>query len=240
MGALSSVDKKRLKVEHPLPPYPKCLTEDETIDAALAGRSLSRFGDGELRLCFDGTAVSQVNHPGLSKDLCALLRGPTTSLVCLPHIHYGPRVESWKKYAGKRFAHMMQQEVYGSAFISRPDNQPGIDRPEYWTKVRALWKDRNVVLVVGADYGSLTEDMLRDARDLLCVYGPRRDAYTDIDKLEVAIHRCLHEFAQSKDRPIVLLCLGATATVLAERLARKDVWAVDVGHVGKFMPKEFR
>jgi hypothetical protein len=30
--------------------YPRVLSEDETLDAALAGRSLARYGDGELRI----------------------------------------------------------------------------------------------------------------------------------------------------------------------------------------------
>lgn len=227
------MDKKNLKVEIPMPPYPAVLTEDETVDALLAGRSCARFGDGELRLSFDGTASAQVNDRYLSEELQHLLKGPTKALVCLPHYNYGPKVENWKKYATSRFVSLMKQAQYGSAFISRPDSQPGINRPDYWAKVRSLWANRDCTLVVGTDGGSLSEKMLRDAISVKVVVGPRRDAYTDIKALEEAIG------VPPADHPIIL-CLGPTATVLAERLAQKGCWALDLGHMGKLMPEQYR
>lgn len=212
---------------------PTILSEDSTLNLALKGHSLSRFGDGELRLALGGRAISQDPDKNLAAELCAILRGPTHSSVCLPTFGIGPRAGSWAKYNVAKFADLFRQDVYGSAFISRPDNAPHINTPDFWRKMRALWTNRNVTLVVGSDYGSLDEVMLRDTKSLRVVKGPRRDAYAEVARIEQEIG------VQGPNDPVIL-CLGATATVLAERLAKKGGWALDLGHVGKFMPKEFR
>jgi hypothetical protein len=215
-------------------PYPRVMTGVETLQAALSGRSIARFGDGEMRLTTDkGSAISQVRDLNLKAELIALLNGPTKSLVCIPRQECGPKADRWQNYARDPFVKLMKQKVYGSAFITRPDNEPEISTPQYWDDVRSLWRNRDVTLVVGTDYGSLNENFMRDARNLKVVFGPRRDAYMDLPRIEDEIGR------PPVDAPVIM-CLGAAATVLAERLAKKGCWALDLGHVGKFMPKEFR
>ena len=212
-------------------PYPTVLSEDETLDRALGGESVARFGDGELRLCIGGFARSQEATNNLRKELRRLLKEPSATLVCIPNIEPTPRQRSWKPYREPRYVELYKLPVYGSAFISRPDSAPWIDRYDYWEKVRALWRGRDITLVWEDSPSrdlSLTPDMLREAKSLRQVRGPAVDAYRRIDEIE-----------QDIGRPpgTVLLCLGATATVLAARLASKGVHAVDVGHVGTFMPR---
>jgi len=78
-------------------------------------------------------------------------------------------------------------------------------------------------------------DLMKDGALLVReVWGSKRDAYSKIDDLEERILEG-HRF----DMP-VLLCLGPTATVLAARLARKGVHAIDLGHVGMFMRRSQR
>jgi hypothetical protein len=40
--------------------YPTVLSEDETIDLALKGHSLARYGDGEMSIMLGGNCVSQL------------------------------------------------------------------------------------------------------------------------------------------------------------------------------------
>lgn len=208
-------------------PYPAVLTEDETLDRALAGQSLARFGDGELRLAKGGSAKSQAAHPALARELTAILADSGPALACLPTPYGGtPKRAIWLRYAGKGYGHLFRQKLYGSAFISRPDSAPWIDRPDYWQKVRSLWAGKDVTLVVG-DQRSLREAELEDeARSLRVVMSRTTDAYAEIGEVEEKIGR--------PSGP-VLLCLGATATALAVRLARRGLHAVDLGHVGMFM-----
>lgn len=212
---------------------PPIHTEETTLALALSGFSISRFGDGELRCAMGGQASAQIPDQAMAHELRRILIGPTKSLVCLPHSKYGPKAANWKKYETTKFTPYFKQMQYGSAFITRPDSTPHINTPEYWANVRKLWSNRDTVLVVGTDYGSLNEHMLRDARSLRVVFGPRRDAYAEIPRL-------MDEIGKPPEDHIVLMCLGPAATIMAERLAQKGVWAIDIGHIGKFMPKEFR
>lgn len=210
--------------------YPNHLSmvnEDDTIDLALQGMSLARFGDGELRLAIGGDAISQRERsPRLVAELQAMLKArPANCLVCIPNIDSAtPKAESWAKYAEPKFVALYGPQVFGSSFITRPDSAPWIDRPDYWDKVEQLWRGKDVVMVLG-DEKSLTPERCASAASIRVVHGPRKDAYAEIDRLEDEIGRPAGP---------VLMCLGVTATVLAARLAPKGVHALDLGHIGMF------
>lgn len=205
---------------------PRVMTEDETLDAC-DRFSIARFGDGELRIAMGGAAASQRANPHLAAELVQILAKYRGALVGIPNFDRTPRRTDWQRYAAAGFARLYKQELYASAFITRPDNAPWIDRPDYWQKVRGLWRDRDVVLVRGDDK-SLTPATMAEARSFVTVDGPRQNAYDVVDALEAKI------IEVGKDRR-VLLCLGATATVLAARLNRRGFHALDLGHIGMFM-----
>lgn len=210
--------------------YPRVLNEVETIERALRGLNLSRFGDGELRLATDGSAVSQRSKPArLVSELREILwRGHPNCLACIPPQSVGPRADQWKTYAGRKFVDLYGDQVFGSAFVTRPDNAPAIDNAAYWNLVRGLWRGEDVTLVIGTEK-SLTVDMIRgEAKSVKTIMGPGKDAYSEIDGIEDMI---------GEPKGVVILCLGATATVLAWRLARKRVRAHDLGHIGMFMKR---
>ncbi len=79
---------------------PAVLSEFETIRQALAGKSLARYGDGELRLMAGrGTAVTQEASPKLAAELRDILKNPPENcLVCLPIAKDSPKAENWAKY----------------------------------------------------------------------------------------------------------------------------------------------
>ena len=209
--------------------YPDVMTEEQTL-TLLPTHSIARFGDGEWRCAIGGGCTSQRPDPNLARELKQVLVSRMPSLIVgLPHSR-GPRAESWERYAEKRYmAYADQDKLYGSAFITRPDNAPWIDTPDFWDKVRSLWRGRDVILVVG-DKKSITEEMIAgEASSLEHVWGPRQHAYAEIDRLEIDV------LAHARERSTVILCLGATATVLAWRLAKRGIHALDLGHIGMFM-----
>lgn len=112
---------------------------------------------------------------------------------------------------------------YESSFITRMDEAPWIDTNAYKRQVRSLWYGKDVTLVRGS--GSLTGGAMHGAKSVREVLIPIRDAYRQIDKIEKEIG----------EPPFVILCAGAVATLLANKLASKGVHAVDLGYVGKFM-----
>src|SRR4051812_34436096 len=195
--------------------YPKVLSEWATTEHALT-QSIARFGDGELRLALGiGKHIAQVHDTRMAGELRDILKS-SVALACIPNaeaangkpVMWGPTRYSAAEYV----ALYDPKRVYGSSFVTRPDSAPWIDTPDYWAAWCSLWNDRDVTLVIGTRGGSLT--MLPRAKSVRLIYGPERDAYAAVDNLMNAIG--------TPDHPI-LICLGATATILAERLARKDV-----------------
>lgn len=206
--------------------YPAIISEDVTLECA-THRSIARFGDGEWRCTVGGGCTSQRPDPKLARELQRILLRPGECLVCLPNVFNGcPRKESWIRYTEEKYVKYCGAKTYGSAFITRPDNAPWIDRPDYWERVRGLWRGADIILVVG-DKKSITTEMIgTEALSVREVIGPRQHAYAEIDRIE-------EEIGQTSSR--VLICLGTAATVLSFRLHAKGIHALDLGHIGMFM-----
>jgi hypothetical protein len=207
--------------------YPAVMSEIETLEAAIAGKSLARYGDGELRVALGRKCISQIANEFLADELKAILARPQEGLIaCIPNAFSDtPKRESWLRFATEGYTRLYGMPSYGSSFITRPDSAPWIDTPEYWLRVRELWRDKDIVLVLG-DERSLRPEGMADARSIRTVWSKTRDAYAEIDRVEEEI---------GNPPGPVLMCLGCTATALAARLARKGVHAIDIGHMGMFM-----
>lgn len=153
-----------------------------------------------------------------------LLTTPGPALVCLPRNFKGmPNEPFWRRFENPAFAALYRLPEYGSAFISRPDMVGVIDRPDYWDKCRALWAGKDVTLV---SHG-LKVLRMPEAASVRLVRCAPIDAYAEIDRLEAEI---------GTPAGPVFLAAGCAATVLAGRLAAKGVHAIDIGHLGHFMP----
>lgn len=205
----------------------KILPEADTLELAFAN-SISRFGDGELRVAKGKNCYGQREHnPKVIAELLSILRTPIAGLtVCLPNYGVGPKKVSWDRYQAREFLDMFgADQMFGSAFITRPDSAPWIDTDAYWARVRQLWHGKDIVLVAGTRK-SLTEDRLEGTRSIRLVECPEAEAYREIDRVEEEVG--LHTGT-------VVLCAGVMATCLAARLARKGVHALDLGHIGMFM-----
>lgn len=212
--------------------YPEVLSERLTMELAVGGRSIARIGDGELRLALGvGKHIAQVQDSGLACELREIMQD-SAALCCIPNakapngkpVMWGPT-----RYGSPDYTQLYRMaRHYGSSFICRPDSAIGIDTDEYWLLCRSLWYDKEVTLVIGTRGGSFTH--LVHARKVRLIYGPERDAYDAVPELMDKIGTPDHT---------VMICLGPAATILAERLARKNVHALDLGHMGRFMPQRF-
>lgn len=213
--------------------YPKVYSELYTMQLANFGRSIARIGDGELRLCHMGKHIAQVPSKDLARELCELIMNPKDALVCIPNseapngkpVMWGPT-----RYSADEYRKLYNPAYhYGSSFVCRPDSAPWIDTPEYWGACQGLWHGKDITLVIGERGGSFTH--MAGAKSCRTIYGPERDAYASVDQLMEEIGTPSHS---------VLICLGPAATILAHRLAIKGVHALDLGHMGRFMPQRFQ
>ena len=204
---------------------PLVLSEDATVEAMHAGRSVARFGDGELALAVGRRSVSQRPDKCLQVELRDVLAGRfgPNVLPCLPPSR-GVRAAYFAKYWEAGFRSMYTLPEYGSAFVSRADCAP-IDRPAYWDRVRDLWRDQVVLYVSGDE--RLLRVIEQDADVVGHVKAPIRDAYSLIDDLT---RYCLSH----RDKRVII-ALGAAGTVLAARLGQQGQHALDLGHIGQFM-----
>lgn len=212
-----------------MPTYPHVLEERATLALVVAGRSIARYGDGEFKLCADGSGIkSQIGHPALAGRLRAILRDSGDCLVGIPNIRSDtPKADFW----GKHMMHgrFLVERSYVSSFISRPDSAPWIDTPEYWQQLESLWVGQDVTLVRGSSK-SLTAADLVGAGAVTEIIGPRQHAWTEYESL-------LERIGTPKR---VLICLGPTATVMAADLCARGVHAIDLGHIGMFLRKRRR
>lgn len=209
--------------------YPSVLDEFDTMQLAVTGKSIARFGDGELNICRGGKSVSQSYDPKLREELLAILRGGVPQVVpCIPNVESEtPRRAFWAPYASPFFTAYYGRGVrFGSSFVTRPDNAPWIDRRSYWEAVEGIWRGKDVTLVGG---DRVMFDVIKPTcRTLTFIAAPRRDAYAKIDDLEGLA------YANGRLGPVII-CLGAAGTALAARLAKRGCWALDLGHIGMFM-----
>lgn len=203
------------------------LGERDTLDRIMAGASIARFGDGELKLMMNKGCVSQVARPDLARELFNVLSGDSKALVGIPTLDKrNPKYESWRKMAHK-FEPFLGGTNYGSAFITRPDNAPWINNKKFFDDIQSLWKDKQVTFV-GNGVRSLTAEFLEKtgAKKVDWVLSPYRDAYKSIGQL-------VYDVGMMGNK-VVILCVGATATCMAERLAICGHHAIDLGHIGMF------
>ena len=211
----------------------RVLTELETMRRVAEGNlSLSRMGRCELRIMQGHSGLAQGPHPTLRRALHMVLRKPLSGLlVCVPRIFDAmpPGKALWyQEFLGFDFP----DRTYGSTFVSRRDAWVGMeDKAAYWAIVRRIWQDRPVLLVHGSEKGLQARDsgMLGNAASIQVLQSMRCDAWADRDRL---IDECLRwaEIARQQS-PLVCMCLGATATVLAFDLTRLGIQALDIGHM---------
>lgn len=209
----------------------KVVGEEETLDAVCSGKSIARYGDGELNNLEGKKCVPQLVVPGLENELRTIMRSKNKNcLVGIPRLDARMAPEkhaSWTHYIPRFRPFMTHDKRYYSAFITRPDSAPWIATKEYFDKVNSLWKDKEVALVWGG-YRSLYPEFLRKtgAAKVHSVIVSYEDAYAQIDD---TLARVLATGAKT-----VLLCAGPTATCLAYRLSLQGLHAIDLGHIGLF------
>lgn len=210
--------------------YPRVIGEYETLEELHQGKSIARYGDGEIKICRNGNNVSQKKDPRLGEELRNIIRAGSTKKLCvgippldnMMAIPEGKKREFWQKQLPITSRFLTEGHKYHSSFITRSDNTPHIDTVAFWNRLVDLWRDKDITLVIGSER-SLCDRNTSEAKSVTYVEGTYRDSYDVIDRVQADIVKAGNN--------TVILCLGATATALAGRLCN-DYHALDLGHVG--------
>lgn len=212
----------------------------ETLDdITLHKKSISRYGDGELRSMLNkGNDAFQPQSPELSKRLKEVLTSDLENLIIgLPGPLCSVKTESLSaKYFWLRFInlygnliskYLSAEKVYGNAGISRfylglKDKRLSVQILE---KLKKVW-DKQETLIIEGEFSRMGvgNDLFENAASLSRLLCPAENAFAKYDEILKAAKR------YGKDR-LILIALGPTATVLSYDLAKSGYWAIDIGHI---------
>lgn len=209
--------------------YPSVIGEFETVDTVLTGKSIARYGDGELKLMDVQGYSREPPCFALADELYKIFRRPNKKcLVGIPTMSPdGPKYFNWLRHQA-RFLKMVNPDMqYYSAFITRPDSAPWINTIDFATKFESIWRDRRVTVM--SENGNSILKAVRLSTKVTPIRCPSRQAYAEIDRLEDEI--------VATEPDVALLSCGPTATCLAHRLAMRGIHAVDIGSAGGYLLK---
>jgi len=219
--------------------YPHVKGEFDTVHSLREGKSIARFGDGELKI-LDGKGYSRepVNL-ALTAEMRRVVRNPHPDcLVAIPTMNpAGPKYKSWLRHEARFINYFRRKDgrQYHSAFITRPDSAADrLESGEYFHLISGIWAKRERVVVVSEPSSKLlTCARATSGPGMVHVECPSYQAYAVIDFLEEQV---------IAERPsVVLISCGPTATCLANRLSARGIQALDLGSIGgllmRWMPK---
>ncbi|MCQ8265060.1 SP_1767 family glycosyltransferase [Streptococcus suis] len=200
--------------------------------------SVARFGDGEMDIIAGHSIPYQDYDPQLASELKEILGLESNHhfMVCLSDVfenrerytdacnHFWEgHLQHYQDY----YRQICKAPWYGSTFISRPymDLADKSLSATYFQSLKQIWIDKDILIVEGKTSRSgVGNDLFQEAKSIQRIICPSKNAYAQIDEIISAIKT----YGQDK---LVLLMLGPTAKVLAYRLSKTGMQAIDIGHI---------
>ena len=218
---------------------PKVMSVEQTIDYIVENNcSVSRYGDGEIKLCCGKDISFQRSSDRLSQMLAEPLRvNEKGFLPCIVDCFAEnsdkkkSTSEHWKKHMSmyRKYWYMLTDSniFYGNAFISRPYMQYAdkSNCAKIFNSIKRIWNGRDIAIVEGMQSRlGVGNDLFDNVNSIKRILVPVRDAFECYDRI---LSACV---AYEKST-LFLLALGPSATVLAYDLHKCGFQAVDIGHI---------
>ena len=222
--------------------FPQVMDSFTTIEAIKSGKSLSRFGDGELGIICKGRNIGfQSSNNQLGMELKRVLQSDDENcMIGLPGLFDGMKnrkldsrifwvytlVCNWKEWRKL----IKRDKVYADTqatrfYINYTDTAFSEKIVEKWKEV---WKDRHILIVEGEKTKlGIGNDLFENVRSMERILCPAHNAYAAYNDILKAITT---RYTPEKEF-LILLALGPTATVLAHDLAKAGYHAIDIGHI---------
>lgn len=217
---------------------PKVLSVEETLKKIVdENLSVSRFGDGEIKLADNKDISFQKADPVLCKKLCNVLRSDAEGfLVCIPDVFESQKymtssaAEHWKKHLSQFrrvwYGLLPSKKPYGNAFLSRcymiykDKSRSGY----YFELMKKIWEGKDILLVEGEKSRlGIGNDLFAGANSIQRILGPVSSAFDKYDELFSLAQK------HGKDK-LILLALGPSSSVMAYELWQRGFSAIDIGH----------
>lgn len=218
------------------PPIVK--SPQETLDHILSHPcSVSRFGDGEMKLIGGRSIPFQRKSSFVRKKLRESLSSDEPGhIVCVlelfPNVRFTDEVNAFLchhfgKYRRLWYKHMKKGKIYYNALITRP-YLPVKDRSkcgQWFNQVKQIWNGRDVVFIEGAQSRlGVGNDLFDNAKSIRRILAPAQNAFDVYDAL-------LQEACKIEKGVLLLLALGPCASALALDLHKMGYQAIDIGHI---------
>lgn len=206
-------------------------------------RSISRFGDGEIRWIFGKRNYGSFEKSSLllRERLLEVLRSNKDNLeiglpnsLCNINLFTNPSIRYWKgfwvKYWSKFSKYLNFNKIYYNTNISRfyIDFKDKKNAKNTFSYLKRIWNNRNILIVEGK-YTRLgvSNDLFENSNIIKRIECPPIDAFERYNKILNIVKR----FLSNHKNFLILIALGPTATVLSYDLSNLGFQAIDIGHV---------
>ncbi len=216
------------------------LDSDSTIKEICRRKiSVSRYGDGEIKEMLGIENYSfQTHDKKLEKRLREVISSDDQRiLTCIPIAIKEQKNLTrksktfWRVFTVRYCKGIINVipacKTYGNASFTRPyiTQKKKDNVGKAFESIKKIWEKQDVLIIEGeyTRFG-VGNDLLDNAKTIQRIICPSKNAYCFYDEI-------LEAASKYGGGKLILLALGPTATVLAYDLARKDYWAIDVGHI---------
>lgn len=244
LEVLGRIELRELLVEVRSVIQSRQLTMMETMSQLVQGKSIARWGDGEVKLMLqpEFDLMYQKSNPSLAQDLRDLLTSYESSsdrlLLALPTVFttrlwMGIWSENWYALAPLLRA---SKALWGNTHISRPPffQKHGVDAVAAW---RRVWEGKRICVVAGrGSRFELIPELFDNVDSVIRVDSEPTDAYATLPELKKRLR-------DVGDADLFLLALGPSGTVMAGYLASEEGGrhqAIDIGHLSSSYANVFK
>ncbi len=201
--------------------------------------SYSRFGDGEFKWILDINQNSfQNQNYKMSEELKEilisnnenLLVGIPISLKSLRHNKFSAIrywVTLYKGMNNKILSIIDINKYYGNSSVTRPYMDfKNINFENKFNNLKSLWDNKKILIIEGElTKLGVNNNLFDNTKEIKRIICPAQNAYDKIDEIEYSVKNVKYNF------DLCLIALGPTATILASRLSKNNIQAIDIGHV---------
>ncbi|MCC3271146.1 GT-D fold domain-containing glycosyltransferase [Arthrobacter zhangbolii] len=208
----------------------------ETMQQIESGRSIARWGDGELKLMMqpEFQLMFQQSSPALARDLQNMLfdhdMNSDRLILALPTVFttrlwMGIWAENWHVMGPLLKA---SRAKWGNTHVSRPVffERHGKDAVAAW---RRVWDGKRVCIISGrGSRFELIPELFDNVAHVSHIYSEPTNAYAHLETIKADVKDVMPE------TDVFLIALGPTGSVLAGYLSSEaggECHAVDIGHL---------
>jgi hypothetical protein len=211
----------------------KVLTNEEFSKAIKNGRSVIRFGDGEMLLMTGRDIYFQPTSPAINKKLRAIIKNYSVDAPYIIGVTANKLADSAQTL--NQAGTLKIWRLYRVFFKHRFDaTLPYCTATYFYIKeafeknVMPHIKNRHIIWVSKTENfdEALTSYFSEHTKSVTYIEAPAADAYKAYEKIKVEVLEATHRHSL---KPIVLLAAGPATKVLAYELSQMGIQCLDIG-----------